>query len=202
MTSQSSWNIQIASERLPLIRTFLDWNSRINLSAIRTPEWVYIKHVLDSLELTKLLTLHTGSSLLDVWTGGGFPLLPLAIQFPEVTCCWIDGRRKKLDAIDAITQELWIKNVTTVRGRIEDHHEQYDYVTARAVAYSDILLPELVRVTKKWGRIILYKLFTQEEDQLLRSLLSRYKLTLLHAHSYTLITDSQENQRILYILQK
>lgn len=75
---------EITVQRQQLIDVFLEKNTHLNLSAIRDAEGVRNKHILDSLELTKIVNFPTGTSCLDVGTGGGFPLLPLAITYPEV----------------------------------------------------------------------------------------------------------------------
>lgn len=193
--------ITIPAERQPLIQTFLERNSRLNLSAIRDAEGVYTKHILDSIELDNVLTLASGATLLDVGTGGWFPLLPLASKYPEVLCTGIDARRKKIDAVNAIIQEVGIQNAKALRWRIEEHRQKYDYVTARAVAYSDILVPELIKVTKPWGNIILYKLFTEEEHRSIRDLCRRYHVQLQHEHYYILPSDPHTTQRMLYIFK-
>jgi len=69
--------------RTPLIQTFLEKNSQLNLSAIRDEEGVLVKHIQDSLEINKILTFPKGAQIADVGTGGGFPLLPLAMTNPQ-----------------------------------------------------------------------------------------------------------------------
>jgi len=96
--------------RTPFIDLFLQINSQINLSAIRDAEGVYTKHILDSLELTKVLNLSDYKTLCDVGTGGGFPLLALSRYNQEHHCglklTGIDARRKKIDAINSMIQTL------------------------------------------------------------------------------------------------
>lgn len=99
-------------------------------------------------------------------------------------------------------EELQITNASAIRWRAEEHHQHYDYVTARAVAYSDVILPQLIRLTKPWGKIILYKLLTTEEDELITKLAARHHLEILHRHIYTLPGDKDDIQRILYIFGK
>ena len=73
-------------KRKELIDEFISINSHTNLSAIRDSEGIWIKHIQDSLEINKVLLLKPGTTLCDVGTGGGFPLLPIAISNPELQC--------------------------------------------------------------------------------------------------------------------
>lgn len=93
-----------------MIDLFLDINSQVNLSAIRDEEGVYIKHIMDSLELTKVIDIAAYTHLCDVGTGGGFPLLALS-QYKsdhglKLKLTGLDARRKKIDAINQMIQQL------------------------------------------------------------------------------------------------
>lgn len=137
-------------ERLTLIRLFLEKNKQINLSAIRDKEGVFVKHIQDSLELTKILSFPEGSKIVDVGTGSGFPLIPLAKTFPKCQFMGIDSVRKKTLAVNEILKEMKILNATVERVRAEEYHgEKFDFVTARAVAYADKLIPRVASLVKK-----------------------------------------------------
>lgn len=208
-------------ERQSLIDTFLTMNSQLNLSAIRDAEGVYVKHILDSLELTKILDLTQYRSVCDVGTWWGFPLLALAkevgskIVGPTQFCGagkWdstrlvqtqftgIDARRKKVDAVNTMIAELWLTNAKAIRSRIEDHHQIYDIVTARAVAYITELLPRCVPLCRVGGLICLYKQDIPEEYDVMMALLSKYKLQLKQKHFYRLFDG--DVQRVIYVLEK
>lgn len=199
----------IMPERQPLIDLFLQINSQINLSAIRDPEGVYHKHILDSLELTKIINLSDYDTLCDVGTGGGFPLLALS-QYNMTHHCGlsltgIDARRKKIDAITSMIQTLWLPDTKAVWTRAEEHTTQYDVVTARAVAYADKIIPRCLPLCKRWGIICLYKEYKEEEYHEIISQCKKHWLTLLHKHQYILEYERDHNQaiqRILYVLQK
>lgn len=98
------------NERKPLIELFLEINSQLNLSAIRDEEGVYTKHIMDSLELTKVLDLSQYGTLCDVGTGGGFPLLALSKYKNDnsfqLQLTGLDARRKKIDAINQMIEKL------------------------------------------------------------------------------------------------
>lgn len=133
----------------------LEWNQRINLTAIRNPEMIRIKHFLDS--LTCLLAIKdTGLlQIIDVGTGAGFPGLPLKIACPSLRLTLVESVRKKALFCLTVIAELELSGVTVLNLRAEEvaqlpeHREQYDWALARAVAnlptLAEYLLP-LVRV--------------------------------------------------------
>lgn len=195
--------IWIPPERQKLVDVFLTMNSQLNLSAIRDAEGVYVKHILDSLELTKILDLTQYTSVCDVWTGGGFPLLALAHQgskTPNLQFTGIDARRKKVDAVNTMIAQLGLTNAKAIRSRIEDHHQTYDIVTARAVAYITELLPRCVPLCRVGGLICLYKQDLPEEYDAMMALLPKYKLTLKQKHLYRLFDG--DVQRVIYVLER
>ena len=105
----------------------------------------------------------------DLWTGGGFPLLPLAIVNSHIEFTWIDSVGKKLKAIDEFAEQLELSNVDTLNGRAEDlgqnldYREQFDYVVSRATAFMPTLLEFTIPLLKVWGLFIAYKLNDKEE---------------------------------------
>lgn len=187
-----------------LVQTFLEYNQQLNLSAIRDEEGIKIKHIADAMELTKILDLGAYRTLADVGTGGGFPLLALSMYNQAnqlgLSLTGIDARRKKIDAINAMIQKLGLPDTIAVRTRVEEHHQTYDVVTARAVAYADVIIPRCVPLCKKWGRICLYKEYKEEEKQTILKQAKHYNLTLVNEHHYSLYDG--DITRVLYILAK
>ena len=184
-----------------LIRAFLRKNEQINLSAIRDEEWVMIKHIQDSLELEKIIEREAWMQVADVWTGGGFPLIPLAILHPECTFVWIDSVRKKTIAVSEILKELGVKNVKMIWCRIEDVKDQkFDLVTARAVAYSDKLLNRAYPLIKQWWRIALMKQVNNDEKKVLLDTSKKKKLVLEKEYSYQLF--DWDIKRVIYVLKR
>ena len=184
-----------------LIHAFLEKNKQINLSAIRDENWVIVKHIQDSLELEKIIDWKEWMKIADIWTGWGFPLMPLAISHPECNFVWIDSVRKKTIAVWEILDELWVKNVEMMRTRIEDIKNQtFDLVTARAVAYSDKLLNWATPLVKKWWRIALMKQVNEEEKKVLLDTAKKKKLVLEKEYYYKLF--DWDIERIIYILKK
>ncbi len=195
-------------ERKELIDQFISINSHTNLSAIRDPEGIWIKHIQDSLEINKALQLKPGSTLCDVGTGGGFPLLPIAISNPEVQCTGIDSTKKKVDAVNEMIEKLHISNAAAIRTRAEDYKKKdsdpswtgFDYVTTRAVGYIDKLLPRVHHLVKKGGKLVLYKQYTPEESQDIVYIGKRYRFVVQKKHRYKLFDG--DIQRIIYVLKK
>ncbi len=151
-----------------LYTLFSEWNSKINLSAIREKEDVYQKHFADSLLIGDTIDF-TNKKVLDIGTGGGFPLLPLSITNPSAHFTGLDSVGKKLKAVQAMADELKL-NTTTIHGRIEDygqkkaHRERYDIVTARALAPWPVLLEYALPFVKVGGAFVAYQGPAIEED--------------------------------------
>ena len=189
------------TNRDKLIHTFLEKNKQINLSAIRDENWVMVKHIQDSLELEKIIDRKEWMRVADIWTGWGFPLMPLAISHPECNFVWIDSVRKKTIAVWEILEELGVKNVEIMRTRIEDiKNQSFDLVTARAVAYSDKLLNRATPLIKKWWRIALMKQVNDEEKKVLMDKAKKKKLILEKEYNYNLF--NWDIDRVIYILKK
>lgn len=179
----------------------MEKNKQINLSAIRDEEWVKVKHIQDSLELEKIIDWKEWMRIADIWTGWGFPLMPLAISHPECNFVWIDSVRKKTIAVWEILDELGVKNVEMMRTRIEELKNQtFDLVTARAVAYSDKLLNRATPLVKKWWRIALMKQVNDEEKIVLLNIANQKNLVLEKEYNYKLF--EWDIDRVIYILRK
>lgn len=186
--------------RSDFIDYYLQLNQTINLTAVRQQDDFFLKHIVDSLTLYDHLDLQPGQTLCDVGTGGWFPLLPLAIAYPKIQCTWLDSTKKKLDAIQQIAIHFQINNVDTIRSRVEHHRHTYDIVTCRAVAYSDILIPQIIHLTHHKTSIVLYKSYSKEEEHAISTLCHRFHLTVYCKHHYQLFEN--DCHRVLYILRK
>ena len=188
-------------QRKPLIDVFLEKNKQINLSAIRDEDWVYTKHILDALEINNVFPLSAWMDVCDVGTWGWFPLLPLALQYPDVHFVWMDSVRKKLDAIQDIANQLDIKNIELLRKRAEECKDrQFDVITARAVAYVDKLLPWTKHLLKQWWCRVLYKQVDEIERQDLIRLCGQLNLKLEKRHNYKLF--EWDIDRVIYVIRR
>ena len=110
------------------------WNSKINVISRKDISSLYLKHVLHSLAIAKFIQFTSGTNIIDVGTGGGFPGIPLAILFPDAKFHLVDSTEKKVGVVDAVSKELSLKNVTTQCKRVEDMDDKFDFVLTRAVA--------------------------------------------------------------------
>ncbi len=121
------------------------WNSHINLISRQDIGSLYMKHVLHSLSIGRVVSFRPGTTILDAGTGGGFPGIPLAILFPGTAFHLADSTGKKIRTVESIAGELELQNVTTEQVRLEEIRGKFDFVTGRAVA----TLPEFYRWTGK-----------------------------------------------------
>lgn len=188
------------SNREELINTFLEENWKVNLSAIRAPQDVFTKHIQDSLEINKLFDLNKWYKIIDIWTWWGFPLLPLAISNPKSRFYWLDSIKKKINAIWNMTEKLNLKNVYLIWSRAENHVGKYDILTTRAMGYIDIILKNWLHLVKDKWFLILFKMYTEQENDDIKKLIKKHHLKLIKSHNYKLFEN--DIQRIIYILQK
>jgi 16S rRNA (guanine527-N7)-methyltransferase len=114
---------------------YKEWNSKINVISRKDIDGLYEKHVLHSLAISAAFPFEAGMEILDIGTGGGFPGIPLAIYFPEVRFHLADSIAKKLKVVDAIAENLALKNITTQHIRVEEmKNRRFNFVVSRAVA--------------------------------------------------------------------
>lgn len=113
---------------------YQDWNLKINVVSRKDIDELYLRHVLHSLGIAKVMQFQPGSKVMDVGTGGGFPGVPLAILFPETHFHLVDSIGKKIKVVNEVVEGLGIENVTTTHGRVEEVKETYDFIVSRAVA--------------------------------------------------------------------
>ncbi len=124
---------------------YAEWNAQINVISRKDFSEFYERHVLHSLSIAKLLSFTSGTKILDVGTGGGFPGIPLAIMFPEVQFHLVDSIGKKIKVVHGVVESLGLKNVTAEQIRAEQLTDKYDFVVSRAVTR----LPEFVPWVRK-----------------------------------------------------
>jgi len=159
------------------IDELLEWNQKMNITAIRTREEAMSRHVEDSLALLPVLEAHAvpvrGSDtlrLIDVGSGGGLPGLLLAIARPQWQVTLLDSLRKRCDFVTATIKKLGIQNVTVVWSRAEDagqneaHREEYDVAVARAVAEMRVLVELCLPLVRTNGCLVAAKGPTPEDE--------------------------------------
>ena len=113
---------------------YKDWNLKINVVSRKDIDEIYLRHVLHSLGIAKVQQFRSGSTVMDVGTGGGFPGIPLAILFPETQFHLVDSIGKKIKVVNEVKEGLGLENVKTSNCRVEEIDEQYDFIVSRAVA--------------------------------------------------------------------
>ncbi|TVP83144.1 MAG: 16S rRNA (guanine(527)-N(7))-methyltransferase RsmG [Alkalicoccus sp.] len=141
----------------------VDWNERMNLTAITEKEEVYLKHFYDSLTAAFSFDFRRPLRVVDVGAGAGFPSLPLKICFPEIDVTIVDSLNKRITFLNALAEELDLTGVAFYHDRAEqfarkkEHREQYDVVLSRAVARMSVLTELCLPLVKKDGMFIAMK---------------------------------------------
>jgi 16S rRNA (guanine527-N7)-methyltransferase len=128
-----------------LLPLYSEWNEKINVISRKDVENFYERHVLHSLAIAKIIQFTSGTKILDIGTGGGFPGIPLAILFPDTHFHLVDSIGKKITVVKEVAAALELTNVKASHARVETLKGDYDFVTARAVAQTE----ELVKWTKR-----------------------------------------------------
>ena len=113
---------------------YKDWNLKINVVSRKDIDELYLRHVLHSLGIAKVVQFKPNTKVLDVGTGGGFPGIPLAILFPETNFHLVDSIGKKIKVVNEVGEGLGLQNISTTHGRVEDDQDTYDFIVSRAVA--------------------------------------------------------------------
>lgn len=120
---------------------YTDWNSKINVISRADTDNLYTRHLLHSLAIAAFLgPLKSGTSFLDLGTGGGFPGIPLAIFYPDCRFHLIDRIGKKIKVASAVASDIGLINTTFQHGDSGECHERFDYVVSRAVMPLDALI--------------------------------------------------------------
>ena len=126
-----------------------EWNEKINVISRKDIDNLYVNHILHSLGIVKFVTFEPGTRIIDFGTGGGFPGIPLAIFYPEVTFHLVDRIGKKLKVAQDIVDRLGLNNVTIQHGDIKEVKGKFDYVVSRAVMPLNEMVPLLRKLIAK-----------------------------------------------------
>ena len=148
----------------------LEWNEKINLTAITEPKEIILKHFIDSLSIEKYIK--DGNKLIDVGTGAGFPGIPLNIARNDIKITLLDSLNKRVVFLEDVINKLELKNINAIHSRVEEYaknknyRESYDIATSRAVAPLNVLLEYLLPLVKINGICICMKGPNKEEIDL------------------------------------
>ena len=149
----------------------VEWNEKINLTAITDKDEVYLKHFYDSIApILQGLIENQPIRLLDIGAGAGFPSLPMKILFPELDVTIIDSLNKRINFLHLLAEELGLSGVHFYHGRAEDFAQdkafraQFDLVTARAVARMQVLSELTIPYLKVGGRLLALKASNAPEE--------------------------------------
>ncbi|MGX7204516.1 16S rRNA (guanine(527)-N(7))-methyltransferase RsmG [Enterococcus pingfangensis] len=166
--------IELSAKQLDQFATYfqllVEWNQKMNLTAITEHEEVYLKHFYDSITLAFSDTFEPVGKLCDVGSGAGFPSLPLKIVFPELEITIVDSLNKRITFLTTLVEALQLDGVQLYHDRAEtfgqnpEFREAFDFVTARAVARLNVLTELCLPLVKKNGYFFALKAAKSEEE--------------------------------------
>ena len=186
---------------------FLTQNSMLNLISKNDEKFLWEKHVFDSLAIEKCFEKgyieKKEISLLDIGTGGGFPSVPIAIQYPNVKVYALDSIRKKINAIENIKAELKLSNLFTICDRAENICQKFDVITSRAVAPLSVITAYAAPLLKNNGVFIAYKSRRAEEEiEDAKLVLKKNGLEIVDIIEYNLPLEINHTRNLIVIKKK
>ncbi len=131
---------------------YKEWNEKINVISRKDIDSLYVHHVLHSLGIAKVIQFKSGTKILDVGTGGGFPGIPLAIMFPECKFHLVDSIGKKITVVKEVAAALGLTNVLAQQIRAEELKDKYDFVVSRAVIDTSVFVGWIKNKFNKKGQ--------------------------------------------------
>ena len=149
----------------------LDWNTRMNLTALTAPEDVAVKHIIDSLTAYDAALFDGVRTLIDVGTGAGLPGIPLAVYAPHLTVTLLDALNKRVRFLTEVTAAMGLQNVRCIHARAEEaartaeHRAAYDIAVSRAVARLPVLLEYTLPFVRVGGTLLALKGRAYAEEQ-------------------------------------
>ena len=159
------FNIEINEEQIKSFEKYmnllLEWNEKINLTAITQPDEVKLKHFVDS--LTVLKYINDDDKVIDIGTGAGFPGIPLKIMNENTKITLLDSLNKRINFLNIVIETLNLRNIQAIHGRAEEiarnklYREKYDVAVSRAVANLSTLTEYMLPFVKVGGKCICMK---------------------------------------------
>lgn len=163
-----SFSVEQLEQFFEYMKLLLDWNERMNLTAIIEPNEIILKHFIDSITILK--EIEDNSKIVDVGTGAGFPGVPLSIMNPTFKITLVDSLNKRLIFLQEVVKKLRLKNIEIVHARAEElgqnkkYRESFDIATSRAVANLSTLSEYLIPLVKINGKVISMKASNAKEE--------------------------------------
>ncbi len=185
----------------------VEWNEKMNLTAITDEPSVYLKHFYDSISAAFYVDLNGKKKLCDVGAGAGFPSIPIKICFPELHVTIVDSLNKRIGFLNHLAEKLQLENVEFVHARAEDfgqnkaYREKFDIVTARAVARLSVLSELCIPLVKKGGIFVAMKGAAAKEELVD----AKRPLTVLGAKiqkDYSFLLPVEDSERNIFVFSK
>ena len=199
--------IEIKSDFKEYIDIFLEENSKHNLISHNDETFLYEKHIYDSLAI-KLFQNKYGlefcNNLLDIGCGGGFPCVPIAIEYPNLKITGIDSIRKKINAVENIKNRLKLDNLNLICDRVENlKNIKFDMIVSRAVADLSKISQYALPLLKNGGYFIAYK-SKKADDEITKAkeYLNKCQSKIIDIINYTLPTEEYYERKLICIKKR
>lgn len=203
--------IELSEGQLKQFHTYfellVEWNEKMNLTAITDQPSVYLKHFYDSISAAFYMDFDKVQSICDVGAGAGFPSIPIKICFPHLQVTIVDSLNKRIQFLTHLSEQLHLDHVEFVHSRAEDfgqnpkYREQFDLVTARAVARLSVLSELCIPLVKTNGHFVAMKAASGDEE--MKD--AKKALTVLGAKlldSYAFLLPIEDSERSIFIFNK
>ncbi len=183
------------------MQIFLEENSKVNLISKNAENFLWEKHIYDSLAISKFFDKYgIPKTLLDIGTGGGFPAVPIAMTYNDIRVTALDSIGKKINAVNSIKEKLHLSNLNPVCLRVENLDEKFDVVTSRAVSslknICEYALPKLY----KGGYFVAYKSRkTPDEIDEAKNVLKKYNAKIIEIIDYELPVEEDLSRNLIVI---
>lgn len=182
---------------------FLIENSKHNLISKNDEKFLFEKHIYDSLSIKLFFEKYgiESATILDIGCGGGFPCVPIAVEYPNMTITGIDSIRKKINSVSEIVKNLDLKNINVLWDRVENlHNVNFDIVVSRAVADLAKISEYALPLVKSGGFFIAYKSKkTQEELENAELILKKHNAKVVDIIEYKLPLDEVYERNLICI---
>ena len=197
-------NINIKSDFSEYQKYFLEQNAKLNLISKNDEKFLFEKHIYDSLSFKLYYEKYNtkpNPSLLDIGCGGGFPSIPIAIEYPQINVTALDSISKKVNSINSIKEKLKLNNLETICDRAENLKEQkFDIITSRAVADLGKICEYALPLLKKDGYFVAYKSKKAlREIESAKNILSKFNAKVEDIIEYTLPLEEIYERNLIII---